>query len=159
MSSKSWIPWLFQRISLVWARDGYTKHFTSEILLKSLGIHDLEHGFGAMCASMKWNLYSVRVKIHYYLYFHCNVWFIYRQFKIPKKILRKAYPNYLLAILEQSVRWSAKLNPRCRSTLMCIFEMPMSTWIELRNKSIFKIVTQKYALLVFFFICVSININ
>ena len=29
--------------SLVWARDGYTKHFTSEILLKSLGIHDLEH--------------------------------------------------------------------------------------------------------------------
>ena len=28
--------------------------------------------FGALCTSMKWDLCSAWVKIHYYLYFHCT---------------------------------------------------------------------------------------
>ena len=75
LSSKSWIPWLFQRISLVWAWDGYTKHFTSEILPKK----SRNSWFGALCASIKWDLCIVRVNVHYYLYFH---WFWDKNFCI-----------------------------------------------------------------------------
>ena len=56
--------------SVVWARDGYTsKHFTSEILWKSLGIHNLEHCEWSVYASIKWDLCSVRVNVQSYVYF------------------------------------------------------------------------------------------
>ena len=46
---------------------------TSEILWKSLGIHDLEHSEGSVYASVKWDLCIIQVNIHYYLYFHCSI--------------------------------------------------------------------------------------